>query len=64
MATNTPAPSTYVGIDVAKAHLDLAFGGDAPPERIAYTTEALQALLVRLPRCRSALRPPVAGNCG
>ena len=48
MDTNTPAPSTYVGIDVAKAHLDLAFGGDAPPERIAYTTEALQALLVRL----------------
>jgi transposase len=48
MDTSTPAPSTYVGIDVAKEHLDLAFGGDAPPERIAYTTEALQALLVRL----------------
>ena len=48
MDTRTPAPSTYVGIDVAKAHLDLAFGGDAPPERIAYTAEALQALLVRL----------------
>ena len=45
MDTSTPAPSTYVGIDVAKAHLDLAFGGDAPPERIAYTAEALQALL-------------------
>ena len=48
MDTSTPAPSMYVGIDVAKAHLDLAFGGDAPPERIAYTAEALQALLVRL----------------
>ena len=60
MDTNTPAPSTYVGIDVAKAHLDLAFGGDAPPERIAYTTEALQALLVRLQgltAVKSSVRP-------
>ena len=67
MDTSTPAPSMYVGIDVAKAHLDLAFGGDAPPERIAYTAEALQALLVRLQgleRCKSSLRPPVAWNCG
>jgi transposase len=48
MDTSTPAPSTYVGIDVAKDHLDIAFGSETPPERIAYTGEALQTLLVRL----------------
>jgi hypothetical protein len=31
MDTSTPTSSTYVGIDVAKEHLDTAFGGDAPP---------------------------------
>ena len=45
MDTSTPAPSTYVGIDVAKDHLDIAFGSETPPERIAYTGEALQTLL-------------------
>jgi transposase len=44
----TPVSITYVGIDVAKAHLDVAFGSTAAPERIAYSAEALQTLLSRL----------------
>lgn len=48
MDNQPPAPITYVGIDVAKEHLDVAFGVEAPPERIAYTAEALKTLLGRL----------------
>jgi transposase len=48
MTQDTPTPSLYVGIDVAKDHLDLAFGVTAAPERIAYTAEALKALAARL----------------
>ncbi len=42
------ATLVYVGIDVAKEHLDVAFGDAAAPERIAYTSEALKTLLARL----------------
>lgn len=38
----------YVGIDVAKEHLDLAFGATAAPEQIAYTPAALTQLVTRL----------------
>lgn len=48
MDRDTPATLMYVGIDVAKEHLDLAFGVDASPERVAYTAEALQTLRERL----------------
>jgi transposase len=48
MDRDTPATRMYVGIDVAKEHLDLAFGVDAAPERIAYTAAALQTLRERL----------------
>jgi transposase len=48
MDRETPATSVYVGIDVAKEHLDIAFGVAGAPERLAYTTEALKTLLERL----------------
>lgn len=47
MDQDTPT-ITYVGIDVAKGHLDIAFGVTAAPERIAYTAEALKTLVARL----------------
>jgi transposase len=48
MDRDMPATMVYVGIDVAKEHLDVAFGSAAAPERIAYTSEALKTLLERL----------------
>ncbi len=48
MDRDTSATLMYVGIDVAKEHLDVAFGVEASPERIAYTAEALKTLLERL----------------
>lgn len=39
---------TYVGIDVAKDHLDLAVAGGGPVETFAYTAEGLQQLLGQL----------------
>jgi transposase len=48
MDRDTPGSIMYVGIDVAKEHLDVAFGSEASPERIAYTAEALKPLLERL----------------
>ncbi|MEI7902305.1 MAG: transposase, partial [bacterium] len=48
MNADTSVALLYVGIDVAKDHLDLAFGATAAPERLAYTAEALQQLVARL----------------
>jgi transposase len=48
METVTSSSVLYVGIDVAKEHLDLAFGATAAPEQIAYTAVALKQLVVRL----------------
>ena len=48
MDTNTPAPSTVCRHRCRQGTPGSRLRGDAPPERIAYTTEALQALLVRL----------------
>lgn len=48
METVTSSSVLYVGIDVAKEHLDLAFGATATPEQIAYTTAALTPLVTRL----------------
>lgn len=48
METETSAAPLYVGIDVAKEHLDLAFGATAAPEQIAYTPAALTQLVTRL----------------
>jgi transposase len=39
---------TYVGIDVAKEHLDLAVAGETSSERFAYTADGLKRLLARL----------------
>ena len=44
---DTSATLQYVGIDVAKEHLDLALG-TAAPEQIAYTAVALKQLVARL----------------
>jgi transposase len=48
MMQETPAPIVYVGIDVAKEHLDVALGVEATPERFAYTAGGLKTLLERL----------------
>lgn len=48
MATVTASSVLYVGIDVAKEHLDLAFGATAAPEQFAYTAAALTQLVGRL----------------
>ena len=48
MATDTAVSLLYVGIDVAKDHLDLALGAAAAPEQIAYTAAALKQLVARL----------------
>lgn len=48
MDTDRSAAPQYVGIDVAKDHLDLAFGATAAPERLGYTTTALKTLVGRL----------------
>jgi transposase len=48
MEHQTAAISTSVGIDVAKDHLDVAFGGETTPERLPYSAEGLQTLLARL----------------
>ncbi len=39
---------TYVGIDVAKEHLDVAVDGTSTAQRFAYTAQGLQQLLVQL----------------
>jgi transposase len=48
METVTSSSVLYVGIDVAKEHLDLAFGATATPEQSAYTAAALAQLVSRL----------------
>ena len=48
METVTASSLLYVGIDVAKEHLDFAFGATAPPEQSAYTAAALKPLVTRL----------------
>ena len=48
METATSSSLLYVGIDVAKEHLDFAFGATAAPEQSAYTTAALKQLVTRL----------------
>lgn len=40
--------TTYVGIDVAKDHLDVAVAGGTVVERYAYTADGLKQLLVQL----------------
>jgi transposase len=48
MDTTAQPAHTYVGIDVAKEHLDVAVGDDTPPARLAYTSDGLKQLLERL----------------
>jgi transposase len=48
MDTTAQPAHTYVGIDVAKEHLDVAVGDDTPPARLAYTPDGLKQLLERL----------------
>lgn len=48
METATSSFLLYVGIDVAKEHLDFALGATAAPEQIAYTAAALKQLVTRL----------------
>lgn len=43
----------FVGIDISKDYLDVAFGPDQEPQRFPYDTQGLQALLPRL----QALQP-------
>ncbi len=48
MNADTAVARLYVGIDVAKEHLDLVVGATGAPERLAYTAAALTQLVVRL----------------
>jgi transposase len=48
MDTVGQALSIYVGIDVAKDHLDVAYGVNGKPEHVEYTTEGLKILIERL----------------
>lgn len=48
MDTSAEPSNTYVGIDVAKEHLDVALGVDAPPARLPYTAAGLKQLLEHL----------------
>jgi transposase len=48
MDSITQPQSLYVGIDVAKDHLDVAYGRNDKPERVEYTQEGLATLMERL----------------
>lgn len=48
MNADTAVARLYVGIDVAKEHLDLVVGVTGAPERLAYTAAALTQLVGRL----------------
>ncbi|MGC8946765.1 MAG: IS110 family transposase [Anaerolineae bacterium] len=43
----------FIGIDISKEHLDVAFGPDQAPQRFPYTPEGLNRLLAQL----QALQP-------
>lgn len=45
----------YVGIDVAKDHLDVAFGANDKPVRVEYTAEGLETLIQRLKEMQPTL---------
>lgn len=47
--------AVFVGIDVSKAHLDVAVHGDAEVRRVANDEEGIQALVSRLVELRPAL---------
>ena len=52
----------FVGVDISKEHLDVAFGPDQAPQRFPYTPEGVNRLLAHLQALSptsSSWRPPV-----
>lgn len=55
MENTAQTQAMVVGVDIAKDHLDVAFGLNGKPERVAYTAEGLEALVERLKAFKPAL---------
>lgn len=43
-----PTPAPYAGIDISKAHLDLAVHQQGPPQRLANDADGIAALVAQL----------------